>query len=214
MRKTLVLDCDGVLYPLSAIPHEEFIQAFKNTIFSLGINEEQYQEASDRAKAKKALGLFNFAREICQDFGVDFESFCNGFVANLNYKNIKRDEELLGLLQEVRNYYNLAIYTNNHVKHLNKILETKFGKNTTNIGFVCYDITSTYFNNIFHPKRSDLGLRMVAEKLGQDPENCILVDDAEINCAKALSIGMEAVLITEDFTLKDYLREILKKVRQ
>lgn len=214
MRKTLVLDCDGVLYPLSAIPNAEFVQAFKDTIFSLGISEEQYKEASNRTKAKKALGLFNFAREICQDFSISFDAFCDGFVANLNYANITRDDELFELLREVQKYYNLAIYTNNHVKHLNKILEAKFCKNTANIGFVCYDITSTYFNNIFHPKKSDLGLRMVAEKLGQEPENCILVDDAEINCAKALSIGMEAVLITEDFTLKDYLGIILKKVQQ
>ncbi len=214
MRKTLVLDCDGVLYPLSAIPNAEFVQAFKDTIFSLGIGEEQYQEASTRAKAKKALGLFNFAREICQDFGVSFEAFCDGFVAHLNYKNITRDDELLELIYEVQKYYNLAIYTNNHIKHLNKILEAKFCKNTSNIGFICYDITSTYFNNIFHPKKSDLGLRMVAEKLGQEPADCILVDDAEFNCAKALSIGMEAVLITENFTLKDYLRGLLKKVRQ
>lgn len=214
MCKTLVLDCDGVLYPLSAIPNAQFIEAFKNAISSLGISEPQYQEASSRAKAKKALGLFNFAREICQDFGVSFEAFCDGFVANLNYANILRDDELLELIYEVQKYYNIAIYTNNHIKHLNKVLDVKFGKNTSNIGFVCYDITSTYFNNIFHPKKSDLGLLMVAEKLGQEPEDCILIDDAEFNCAKALSIGMEAVLITEDFTLKEYLQILLKKLKQ
>lgn len=211
MRKTIVLDCDGVLYPLSAIPNSEFVEAFRKSIFSLGISEEQYQEASNRAKAKNALGLFNFAREICQDFGVSFDTFCDGFVASLNYENVTRDDELLEMIYEVQKHYNLAIYTNNHIKHLNKILEAKFGKNTSNIGFICYDITSTYFNNIFHPKKSDLGLRMVAEKLGQKPQDCILVDDAEFNCAKALSIGMNAVLITENYTLKDYLISLLNK---
>lgn len=211
MRKTLVLDCDGVLYPLSAIPNAEFVEAFKNSIFALGINEQQYLEASARAKAKNALGLFNFAREICQDFGISFDAFCDGFVANLNYRSITRDDELLELIYEVQKSYNLAIYTNNHIKHLNKVLEAKFDKNASNIGFVCYDITSTYFNNIFHPKKSDLGLLMVAEKLGELPENCILIDDAEFNCAKALSIGMGAVLISEDYTLKEYLRSLLKK---
>lgn len=211
MRKTLVLDCDGVIYPISDIPNEEFIKAFNNAIFSMGISADQYQEASNRTKAKKAVGLFNFAREICQDFGVSFESFCDNFVSILNYSKLQRDEELLELIYMVQKDYNLAIYTNNHIKHLDKVLAARFGKNSKNIGFICYDITSTYFNNIFHPKKSDLGLRMVAEKLGQELSDCILLDDAEINCAKALSIGMNAVLINEDYTLKDYLLSLTKK---
>lgn len=211
MRKTLVLDCDGVLYPISEIPNEVFVKAFDEAIYSLGITQEQYKEASVRAKAKKALGLFNFAREICQDFGVSFDKFCDEFVARLDYSPLKQDLELLDLIYTVQRDYNLAIYTNNHIKHLDKVLQKKFNKDSKSIGFVCYDITSTYFNNIFHPKKSDLGLRMVAEKLGQDPENCILIDDAEINCAKALSIGMGAILITESYTLKDYLKSLLKK---
>ena len=53
---------------------------------------------------------------------------------------------------------------------------------------------------------------MVAEKLGQEPENCILIDDAEVNCAKARSIGMDAVQISEAYTLKDYLRSLVKNL--
>ena len=212
MRKTLVLDCDGVIYPISDIPNEVFIRAFNDAIYALGISEEQYREASVRAKARKALGLFNFAREICQDFGVSFDKFCDEFVARLDYSPLKPDPELLALIYKVQEHYNLAVYTNNHIKHLDKVLKAKFDKNSHNIGFVCYDITSTYFNNIFHPKKSDLGLRMVAEKLGQEPENCILIDDAEVNCDKARSIGMGAVLITENYTLKDYLRSLVKNL--
>ena len=48
--------------------------------------------------------------------------------------------------------------------------------------------------------------------MGQEPENCILIDDAEVNCDKARSIGMGAVLITENYTLKDYLRSLVKNL--
>lgn len=211
MRKTLVLDCDGVIYPITDIPNAVFIKAFKDAVYSLGISEAQYQEASNRSKARKALGLFNFAREICQDFGVNFECLCDNFVDRLDYSRLSADNELLSLIYEAQKKYNLAIYTNNHIKHLDKVLNAKFCKNSKNIGFICFDITSTFFNNIFHPKKSDLGLLMVAEKLGQEPKNCILIDDAEINCEKARSIGMDAVLITENYTLKDCLKDLLKK---
>lgn len=211
MRKTLVLDCDGVIYPITDIPNAVFIKAFKDAVYSMGVSEAQYQEASSRSKARKALGLFNFAREICQDFGVSFDVLCNNFVKRLDYTRLSRDMELLDLICQAQQKYNLAIYTNNHIKHLDKVLAAKFGKNSKDIGFVCFDITSTFFNNIFHPKKSDLGLLMVAEKLGQEPKNCILIDDAEINCEKAKSIGMDAVLISESYTLQDCLRDLLKK---
>lgn len=211
MRKTLVLDCDGVIYPLTDIPNEVFINAFREAVYSFGISEEEYIRASKLAKARKAIGLFNFAREICCDFGIEFEDLCDAFVARLDYSRLHFDAELLELLHQVQKRYNLAIYTNNHIKHLDKVLMAKLGLTTKNIGFTCFDITSTLFNDIFHPKKSDLGLLMVAEKLGQEPKDCILIDDAEFNCDKAESIGMGAVLITKNHTLKDCLQEMLKK---
>lgn len=211
MRKTLILDCDGVLYPLTDIPNEIFIQIFRDAVYSMGITKEQYERASALSLERRALGMFNFAREICHDYGVDFEQLCDEFVRRMDYSRLTFDEKLLALIRQAEQKYDLAIYTNNHIKHLDKVLNAKFGLSSETIGFTCFDITSTLFNDIFHPKKSDLGLLMVAEKLGRLPEDCILIDDAEINCHKAESIGMGAVLITDSYTLKDCLRDMLKK---
>ena len=114
-KKTLVIDCDGVLYPLSAIPTKKFLQAFRESIFHLGITTEQYEQASILTKSKKALGLFNFAKEICSDYSVDFDLLCKEFISRLDYSAISKDEELWTLLERAKKQYNLAIYTNNHI---------------------------------------------------------------------------------------------------
>lgn len=209
MRKMLVLDCDGVLYPLSDIPHSEFIDALRFALDSMGISRESFRKAMAESKAKGVHGIFNFALQVCRETNSSFEEFCRRFVGSINYSNIRPNPELYELLQKVGEKYDLSVFTNNHISHLNKILNILFSCNADNIGFKCFDITSTYKDGLFHPKKSERGLLMIAERLGLPASACILVDDDPANCNRAREVGMEAVQPGENLSLEQYLRSLL-----
>ncbi len=209
MRKMLVLDCDGVIYPLSDIPHSEFLGALYTSLESMGISKECFKEAMNQSRAAAAYGIFNFALQVCKNTGASFDEFCRRFVGNIDYSHIQPNPQLFELLNQVREKYDMVILTNNHILHLNKILDIVFSRNTENIGFDCFDITSTAKDGVFHPKKSEKGLLMIAERLGLEPAQCVLVDDDTTNCNRAREIGMEAVQPGENLTLEQYLRSLL-----
>lgn len=209
MRKMLVLDCDGVIYPLSDIPHSEFLGALYSALESLGISRESFKEAMAQSRAEAAYGIFNFALRVCRDTGASFDEFCRRFVGSIDYSNVKPNPRLFKLLKQVNKKYDMAIFTNNHIMHLNKILDIVFSCSADTIGFKCFDITSTYKDGVFHPKKSEQGLLMVAEQLGLPPSECILIDDDTTNCNRAREIGMEAVQPDENLSLEQYLCSLL-----
>lgn len=209
MRKMLVLDCDGVIYPLSDIPHSEFMGALYAALESLGISRENFKEAMAQSRAESAHGIFNFALRVCRNTGASFDEFCRRFVDSINYSNIKPNPRLFELLKQVSKKYDMVIFTNNHILHLNKILNLVFSCNADTVGFKCFDITSTYRDGVFHPKKSEQGLLMIAERLGLTPAECILVDDDATNCNRAREIGMEAVQPGENLSLEQYLCGLL-----
>ena len=56
MRKTLILDCDGVLYPTSQLSLRDFVSAMKRTAKAWGISDEEYNKASQASLSKTQKG--------------------------------------------------------------------------------------------------------------------------------------------------------------
>ena len=58
--KTLIIDCDGVLYPESQFPLYIVIKAIEKKAFSNNISKEQYNKISKQTIERGEQGLFNF----------------------------------------------------------------------------------------------------------------------------------------------------------
>ena len=56
MKKTLILDCDGVIYPTSQVSLRDFVRAMKDTARDWKISDDEYNRASAVSMEKKALG--------------------------------------------------------------------------------------------------------------------------------------------------------------
>ena len=205
MRKTLILDCDGVLYPTTQISLRDFVRALKETAKARHISDEEYKRASEASLNKKAQGMFNFILELSQGDAGRFDDFCQDMFGRVDYSKITHDDVLKKRLKEVRKTHDVVILTNNHMAHLDKVLEARFGETSETLGIPCFDIRSTEKDGRFHPKQSDLGLSLFAQKIGKKPSECILVDDAPVNIAAAAKIGMGGKLISDKNTLSDYL---------
>ncbi|MGN0904149.1 MAG: HAD-IA family hydrolase [Alphaproteobacteria bacterium] len=205
MKKTLILDCDGVIYPTSQVSLRDFVRAMKDTARDWKISDDEYNRASAVSMEKKALGMFNFIREMTGGDKTAFDRFCSDMFDKIDYSKITRDDVLFDRLQDVRKIHDVVILTNNHRAHLDKVLQARFGRTAEETGVPCHDIASTEKDGIFYPKQSEQGLSLFADRIGRRPGECILVDDAPVNIRAAKQIGMGGVLITPEMNLSRYL---------
>lgn len=204
-KKTLIIDCDGVLYPISNIPTADIVSAVEVVAKEFNISEEKYKQTSEKTKREKAPGLVNFVYNLCNKDDEKVKAFNKRMTEVIDYSKIKRDDNLFQLLQKTKENYNVVILTNNTRPHLEKVLEKRFDKNIVEFGIDCYDISSQKYKDKFYPKQSELGMKLFTKKLGLKPQECILVEDTKRNLEVAAEVGIEGVLITEDYTLSKYL---------
>ena len=96
--KTLIIDCDGVLYPEYQFPLSKEVKAIEFQAYSSNISKENYQKISNETKKRGEVGLFNFILNLCNKKMNSYNIFCQKVANSLDYSNIKRNEELYNLL--------------------------------------------------------------------------------------------------------------------
>ncbi len=208
-NKTLLVDCDGVLYPFSQLSLKDFVSAMKETYrHDVKISGRVQAKISKETITQNKLGMFNYIKAICDEVGYDFDTFCRQMFTRVDYGKITRDDALYKSLVRTANSQQVVVLTNNHFYHLNNVLQHRFGKSVfdfENDGIRCYDITASEKNGVFYPKQNPEALAAFAQKIGVSVYECILLDDMQRNIDAARKIGMSGVLIDEKFTLKQYL---------
>lgn len=208
-KQTLIIDCDGVLYPTSQLSLRDFVNAMKETYrLDYQISGEIQKEVSEQTIAENKLGMFNYIKAVCDRTGIQFEDFCQKMFKRVDYDNIKQDKQLLNLLLDTAQKEEIIILTNNHISHLNKVLYQRFDRSISDFesaGIKCYDITATESHGVFMPKQNPEALELFISRINRNPENCILIDDSPRNIEAAKTAGMQSVLITEEKSLKSYL---------
>lgn len=208
-KKTLIVDCDGVLYPSSQLSLRQFVSAMKETYRNdMNVSGEIQSQISAETIAKKQLGMFNYIKAMCEKVNYSFPQFCYQMFEKVDYRNIERDDSLFRMLQAAAHQDEVVIFTNNHNVHLDKVLRQRFDKSifeAEEAGIRCYDITMTEKNGVFQPKQDPKALLLFAKRIERRPEDCVLIDDSPRNIEAARQAGMGAELIGGDNTLKAYL---------
>lgn len=207
-KKTLIVDCDGVLYPSSQLSLRQFVSAMKETYRNdMKVSGEIQSQVSAETIAKKQLGMFNYIKAMCEKVNYSFPHFCYQMFEKVDYGNIERDDSLFRMLQAAARQDEVIIFTNNHNVHLDKVLRQRFDKSifeAEEAGIRCYDITMTEKNGVFQPKQDPKALLLFAKRIERRPQDCILIDDSPRNIEAARQVGMGAELIAGDNTLKAY----------
>lgn len=213
--KNLVFDCDGVLYPISALETKEIIDSMKKVYREdLMVSGEEQNEISQATIADNHRGLFNYVLEMCRYKNYDFNHFCEKMADGIDYSRIQKDDLLWKNLQNVAKEYNVAILSNNSRPHIAKVFRQLFNnsiEDVENAGIKVFDITSTEKDGYFHPKQSENGLSIFAQHFGINPQETLLFDDVALNIESAQKIGMQGILINEKNPLKKALQPFLNK---
>ena len=211
-KQTLIIDCDGVLYPASMLTLSEFVEAMKTTYRQdLKVDSETQERVSQETIAANRLGMFNYINAMCLETGYDFDEFCLKMQEKIDYNKITPDKNLYNLLLKEAKQNRVVILTNNHMSHLDKVLQQRFGKDVSQMsadGIECFDIKSTMIDGVFYPKQNPQALAIFAQRLNVNPKDCVLIDDTKRNLDAAKKIGMQTYLIDEDKnTLHNYLNQ-------
>lgn len=214
--KNIIMDCDGVLYPLSELPTLRIISAAKETYRKdLGITGEEQAGISEQTIHDGRLGLFNYIKALCEYKNFNFNKFCDNMAERIDYDNIRPNMSLWKKLQTLSSQYNLAILSNNSRPHIEKVAQRLFSKSISEMedaGIKIFDITSLKgFDGWFRPKREPCSLEIFAHKNGYEPRETILFDDVMQNITAAHRAGMRATLITPENTLENNLQPFIKK---
>lgn len=211
--RTLLFDCDGVLYPLTQLPIQNIVLAMKETYRQdLGLSGEEQQKISEETRQTNHLGMFNYIKAICEYKNYDFEKFCMQMAERIDYSNITYNRNLTQMIFRVAKYYNVGILTNNSRAHLAKVLKHALGKSleeTEANGVRVFDITTTEENGIFWRKQPE-GLALICQRNGYQPVQTTLFDDTPSNVGAAREIGMYGVLIGKQMSLQKALLPFLK----
>jgi len=207
MRKLLILDCDGVLYPASNIVHNDFVEALQKTneIFLQKITNEE------RNSIKNGADMWNVLRSHCKKSGMDFDILCKKMVSHINYKKIRKTHKLLPLINRCKKDFDIVVLSDNHYWHIENVLQHRFGMSISDFaknGITVFDITSTEAEGRFWPKRTSDVLTRFCKKNHYSARNCIFVDNCKLNIEAGSKIGMKTVFITPRYTLQKFLKSL------
>ena len=215
MIKNILLDCDGVLYPLEELKTKDIVDAMKQVYRNdVGLTPDEQRYVSEKTIAENHLGMFNYINAICRFKHYDFDKFCENMANIIDYGSIKHNEQMWQRLKELSQTYHIGVLTNNSRAHLSKVFKRVFNRDITEVegnGIKAYDIKFTEHNGCFFPKQSEKGLSLFLQKLNMKPEETVLFDDTPVNIEKAENTGMHAVLITPRNSLIKQLNIMLSE---
>ena len=208
--KTLIIDCDGVLYPESQFPLYVKIKAIEKQALSNNISKEEYKKISKETKERGEQGLYNFILNLCHKNMDSYNDFIKKLADSLDYSGIKRNDELFNLLIKASKKYEICILTNDTLFHLDKVYQQLFGISLKDFPFPSYDIGFTFKDGFFHPKQTKEGYINFIQKINKDKKDCIAIDDSYRNIQKCIELGIQYEYITGENTLKNVLNGLIE----
>lgn len=173
MVKAVILDCFGVLY----IPvGEDFYRShIKNYEQHIGELRELGRQADEGL-----ISQDEFIHRVATLAGMDPNQVREKVVGSL-----VRNQALMDYSQSLRPGCKLGLLTN-----ISKgVIDNFFSKAERQELFDAVVISSEV--GLIKPEPAIY--KLIAEQLGVDPQDCVMIDDSPINCSGAVEAGMKAV---------------------
>ncbi|MBQ3696272.1 MAG: HAD family hydrolase [Alphaproteobacteria bacterium] len=211
--KAIFADCDGTLYNKQNCTYYDMaVVAFGKALDILGIPKDALAPVRARLKANGVHGLLNAALALCQERQIDFNVFAREMVKNTDYSRIPEDWDMLRLLRMCGTKLPVYIVTNNTAPHLQKVLNCLKGAGQQDIASLkihTITIEDTFYDGVFHPKKTGTQLTDLCAQIGQQPQDVLLLDDTQDVCDVALAQGLQANLVETPYDTKMILRRIV-----
>ncbi|MDL2341528.1 MAG: HAD family phosphatase [Patescibacteria group bacterium] len=119
-----------------------------------------------------------------------------------NHGGATKNQELLAVIRSLKTNYKIGLLSNIASNWITEKFLTEAEQQL---------FDSMIFSHTVKLTKPDAAIfELMAERLGVEPANCLMVDDLEINCEGAKAVGMQAVLYQNLSQLKTDLAVVLK----
>lgn len=183
--KGLVLDCGGVMV-------NEFVLAFvKKLVAKYSVSYEEALDLFYQSEGPYLLGKMSgeeFFKRFAKQLAIPTLRLMDLFLASE-----QPNKEMFSLVEKLKNY-KLAMLSDNFKEMVERIVPK-------------YHLDKLFDHLIFS---NEVGMRkpnpkiyqMILERLGLSPEECLFIDDHEVNLEGARELGIDTVLFTSTDKLK------------
>ena len=195
--KALFVDCDGVLYDKKECTAKDItVIGLGKTFAEYHLSRAEFERKRIELKKQGIRGVFNAVLAMCRRHHIVFDDFVAHVAMHTDYSRISKDLEMLSLLKQAGEILPVYIVTNNTFPHLHKIFSCLNGgepiKNVQkklNITFI--PIEETMADGIFHSKKMKTQLANLCKRIGQSPQEVLLLDDSESIREEAVEQGIQ-----------------------
>ncbi len=194
MIKAIIFDMDGVLIDSVKYLYEAFNLALKK--YDVYINNEDIKKYLGKPMREK-IKMWKEEYNIKEDIDIaKFSKEVFELEMNLLKENVKVDKNLLDLVQSLKeNNLKLAVATSSPKSRAENILELIGLKENTDVLLTDEDFEKSKPN-------PDIFLK-TAERLGVNPEECVVIEDAVNGIIAAKNAGMKSIALLTKYHGKD-----------
>jgi HAD superfamily hydrolase (TIGR01509 family) len=192
-QKLVIFDCDGVLVDSEQIS----IKALVMCVNELGIVRSESDFDSRTYKGAKLTVILNaIERETSSKLPVDFERKYRKKMDELFCSELKAIDGVVQALSQI--IYPVCVASSGPIEKIKRSLQLtglahKFADNL----FSSYEIKSW---------KPEPGIFLhAAEKMGVDPKDCIVVEDALLGIDAAISAGMKSLAFVPEGDCSEYI---------
>jgi HAD superfamily hydrolase (TIGR01509 family) len=189
--KAVIFDCFGVLYVDSS--HYFFEH-----------NLDNYDELLSDILELNAIydrGLVSFDQHV--DSLAELTGLDKSFIAENFEAKVQLNKKLLDYSQKLRNRYKVGMLSNMGVGSMNKFFSTEEREQLFDVVILSSEVGMV---------KPEVGIyRLVADRLGVNTAECIMIDDSAANCAGAEAAGMKSVLYTGTKQASTGVEKIIEK---
>lgn len=184
------------------------------TINIYQVSKGEWRACSEYCKEHGHSGMLNKIKRLCDTNGISEMGFYKAHADKIDYSSIRPNTELTKYLIELKNNrVQIVVASNNHLPHLEKVLDKVFGQSSENI---FSDIISGHTFQMSDPegqfhvlKPSRLYFEGVYSMHNKKPQECVFVDDTKMNVNSCEAIGMKGLYLEKQNEIIEELRKIL-----
>lgn len=209
MKKLLILDCDWVLYKFDELDVNAMIYAFNDVCDELNCTEYKFTRIEHCTEDKPVKWFYNYIAYISNLLSINMNDFIDKMVSKIDYSNIKLDTEwILETLKSKDFNYKICICTNNHKKHINKILKAKFDLTLDNFPYPCFDVDYAKSWWVYYSKQSPEFVSKLEKQFNIKSSNFIWIDDTPTVLEKISIYWWLCILVDKNNTLLNILKSL------
>lgn len=186
MIKAIIFDCFGVLTG----------DLWKEFVASLPDEQKPSARKLNHALDDGSLSHEEFYQQIHELTGRQ-PAEVEGIITS----NMQKNESVLALIRELKSQYKIGLLSNISSDWITDDF-------LSNDEIALFDgMVFSYQVGVTKPDRRTY--EAIAQKLGVEPEHCIMIDDSELNCSGARQVGMQAIIFQDTSILRKALKSML-----